>query len=143
MNCPRPGCNGLLVPETVYDGNLAMDLHRCISCGRMGKADEQLATDRLPHADPAHPPHKQEVETMPGGSWTPERRAKFEATIAAKKGQAPKPKPEQRAVVPVVHEPIVVDHTPVDFSRLDVVIEEKRKDLEAMERTRDILERGR
>lgn len=85
MNCPRPGCHGLLVPETVYDGNLAMDLHRCISCGRMGKADERLATDRLPHADPAHQPHKQEVDTMPGGPWTPERRAKFMATVAAKK----------------------------------------------------------
>ena len=39
--------------------------------------------------------------------------------------------------------PIVVNRTPIDFSRLDVVIEETRKDLEAMERTRDILERGR
>lgn len=141
MNCPRPGCNGLLVSETVYDGNLAMDLHRCISCGRMGKADEQLATDRLPHADPAHQPHKQEVETMPRGPWTAEQRARFQKTMAERRGRPAKPAAEHQSMVPLVHEPIVVDRTPIDFSRLDVVIEETRKDLEAMERTREVLSR--
>lgn len=143
MNCPRPGCNGLLVPETVYDGNLAMDLHRCVSCGRMGKADEQLATDRLPHADPAHQPHKQEVDTMPRGPWTAEQRERFQKTMAERRGRPAKPAAEHKAVVTVVHEPMVVDRTPVDFSRLDVVIEETRKDLEALERTKEIFERRR
>ena len=36
MTCPR--CNGLLVPETVYDGALSEDLLRCVNCGRMGDA---------------------------------------------------------------------------------------------------------
>ncbi len=129
MTCPRPGCNGLLVPETVYDGNLAMDLHRCVSCGRMGKADEQLATDRLPHADPAHQPPKQEVDTMPRGPWTAEQRERFQKTMAERKGRPAKPAAEDKAVVTVLHEPMVVDRTPVDFSQLDVVIEETRKDL--------------
>lgn len=131
MNCPRPGCNGLLVPETVYDGNLAMDLHRCVSCGRMGKPDERLQSDDLSHT---------KGHDMPG-AWTPERRAKFEATIAAKKGQAPKQKPEQRAVVPVVQEAVMIEREPMDFSALDVVIEETRKDLDALERTKEILAR--
>lgn len=131
MNCPRPGCNGLLVPETVYDGNLAMDLHRCISCGRMGKSDERLQSDDLSHT---------KEHDMPG-AWKPERRAKFEATIAAKKGHPPKPKAEQRAVVPVVHDAVMVEHEPLDFSSLDVVIEETRKDLDALERVKGIMAR--
>ena len=141
MTCPRPGCHGLLVPETVYDGSLALDLHRCLSCGRMGKPNEQLATDRLPHADPAYHPHKQEGDTMARGPWTPEQRARFEKTMAEKRGATGKPKPEQREVVPVLHEAVVVDRELIDFSRLDVVIEETRKDLEAMERTKEILAR--
>lgn len=140
MNCPRPGCNGLLVPETVWDGNLALDLHRCINCGRMGKPNETLLTDRLTHADPAHPPSKKEVETMPRGPWTPEQRARFEETMAAKKGQPKKPKAEDRAVVPVVHEAVPVSR-PMDFSALDVVIDRTRADLQALERVREIMER--
>jgi hypothetical protein len=143
MTCPRPGCQGLLVPETVYDGSLALDLHRCLSCGRMGRQDEQLESDRLPHADPLQRALKQEVETVPRGPWTPEQRARFEKTMAERKGQPVKRASSPRAVVPVVHEAVVVEREPVDFSALDVVIEETRKDLEAMERTKEILARGR
>lgn len=137
MNCPRPGCNGLLVPETVWDGNLALDLMRCINCGRMGKPNETLITDRLTHADPNN---KKEGETMPRGPWTPEQRARFEQTMAAKQGHPKKPKAEERAVVPVVHDAVRVSR-PVDFSALDVMIEETRQDLAALERAQEILQR--
>lgn len=141
MTCPRPGCHGLLAPETVYDGNLALDLMRCISCGRMGKPDEQLATDRLPHADPTQRALKQEVNTVPRGPWTPEQRKRFEQTMAERNGRPAKPAAEHQSVVPVVHEAVMVDREPTDFSALDVVIEATRKDLEALERAKEILAR--
>lgn len=46
-------------------------------------------------------------------------------------------------MVPAMHDAVMVEREPPDFSALDVVIEETRKDLEAMERTKDILARRR
>ena len=78
---------------------------------------------------------------MARGPWTQEQRERFHKTMAERRGQPAKPKAEHQAVVPIFPTAEVVQQEPIDFSRLDVVIDETRKDLEAMERVKLIMAR--
>lgn len=64
MTCTK--CGGLVIDDCGDE--------RCLNCGRR-------VTD--PAREPEPVPVKESI--MPGGPWTPERRAKFEATMAEKK----------------------------------------------------------
>ena len=79
------------------------------------------------------------LNTIEPGREIVEPQPMSDATLE-RAGLPANPKPDARAVVPAVHEAVIVPRV-TDFSSLDVVIDETRKDLEALERVKEIMAR--
>lgn len=119
MTCPH--CQGSsVVSASAEDVIGANEWMRCVNCGHRWDAD----------------PPELKGSDMPG-PWTEERRAKFQATMAAKRGESgaravsvSKPRPSIEVVIP----PRMTD--------LDHAIERTRNDLDTLERAKEILARA-
>lgn len=152
MTCPH--CHGSSILSARDEAvELTIAWVKCMSCGTRWDAAKPLplVMREVPSLKAPVPRAKnlmlpittddEEDDDMPG-SWTEERRKKFIQMMAAKQAGGGSDAPTKTLLpAPSIGRSRRVTGEVAGVSLLDVAIEETRKDLQALERTKEILAR--